>query len=140
MSSPERELHPHERHQLVTIALLQDILDELRKPEEWGSTGDIERIYWDPASNLPTLGPTAEWDYDGIYRSIGIFNLSAGLITVSFTGGFSKSDRSSLLTLSARGFIVLPYRGSHVSVSGAAAGSALIVAFDVPQPVNAGTF
>lgn len=139
MSSHELErLTPGQGLQIA--GLLEAILEELRRPVEWGGVADLRRVYWDPANSPP--GPVANVDYDGVFRSIGIFNLSSGVADVSFTPGFALVDRESLFTLSARGFIVLPYRGvvSAVSVSGAAAGSALIAFFDQPQPVHAGTF
>lgn len=119
--------------------VLQAILDTLRKGEEWGGFGDAERLYWDPASATPQLGPSAEFAYDGTFVSVGIFNLSGGSIRVALTPNASLRDRSSLLTLRPYSFIVLPYRGTTVSVSGDAAGSALVIAFDVPQPFSAGS-
>jgi hypothetical protein len=123
-----------------TVARLGDRLDELvrlmRKGEEWGGTGDPEKLSWDPAGNPPT----AEYAYDGIFVSVGVFNLSAGVIRVSLTPNGARQAGNELLTLSARGFIVLPYRGVTVSIGGAAAGQALVVPCEIPQPLNAGTF
>lgn len=121
-------------------SLLEEILHVLRKPEEWGGTGDLERVYWDPAAPNPSHDVTAEYSYDGVFAAVGIFNLSAGVIRVAFTSKQSLRDASSLFTLSARAFIVIPYRGTIVSVSGDAAGSALIVPCEVAQPLNAGVF
>lgn len=115
---------------------LDAILRELRKGAEWGGTGDPEKLSWDPAANPPT----AEYFYDGVFTSIGIFNLSAGIIRVHLTPNGARTAGQELFTLSARGFIILPYRGTTVSVGGAAAGQALIVPFEIPQPANAGTF
>lgn len=127
-----------------TVAQLNDKLDQLiasfRKAEEWGASGDIEVIRWDPAAPAGGPGLSAEYFYDGVFVAVGIFNLSAGVARVSLTPNGAAVAGRELFTLSARGFIVLPYRGTTVSVSGAAAGSALIVPCEVPQPLNAGTF
>lgn len=124
------------------VSLVQTLRDELRKGEEWGGFGDAERLYFDPAGTggVGGVGPTAEYSYDGTFVSIGIYNMSAGLLSVAFTPNLSARDRSSLFTLSARCWIVLPYRGTTVSVAGAVAGSALIVPFDVPQRAAGGQF
>jgi hypothetical protein len=119
---------------------VDSILQLLRKGEEWGGTGDPERVYWDPAAPSVRRQVTAEYSYDGTFASIGIFNLSAGAMRVALTPNGSARDETSLFTIAARGFIVLPYRGTSVSVSGDAAGSALIVPCEVPQPLNAGVF
>lgn len=118
----------------------EELLKILRKPEEWGGVGDLEIVRWDPAA--PAGGPalTGEFSYDGTFVSIGIFNLSAGVMRVSLTPNGARDAGREFFTLSARGFIVLPYRGTTVSVGGAAAGTALIVPCDVAQPLNAGTF
>jgi hypothetical protein len=127
-----------------TIALIhhavEEILQELQRGTEWGGTGDPQRVYWDPAAPLGGAGVSAEYAYDGTFASIGIYNLSGGVVRVSLTPNGSLRDRTALLTLSARGFIVLPYRGTTVSVSGDAAGSALIVPFEQPQNAAAGVF
>lgn len=119
---------------------LRELLSLLRKPEEWGGASDVERVYWDPAAPAGGAALSAEYFYDGTFVSVGIFNLSAAAIRVALTPNASRRDATALLTLSARGFIVLPLRGVTVSVSGDAAGSALIVPCEVPQPLNAGTF
>lgn len=126
------------------VAQLEDQLERLvelmSKAEEWGGTGDIEVLRWDPAAPAGGAPLSAEYAYDGTFASVGIFNLSSGVIRVSLTPNGSARAGSELFTLSARGFIVLPYRGTTVSLSGAAAGSALIVPCEVPQLLNAGTF
>jgi hypothetical protein len=124
------------------VSLVQTMRDELRKGEEWGGFGDAERLYFDPAGvgGPGGVGPTAEFMYDGTFVSIGIYNMSAGVLSVAFTPNLSGKDRTSLFNLSARCWIVLPYRGTTVSVSGAVAGSALIVPFDVPQRAAGGQF
>lgn len=114
-------------------AQLDALVKTLRKGEEWGGLGDLERITW--AAN-----DSAEFAYDGIFVSIGIWNLSAGTVNVAFTPNGARSATQALFTLSTRAFIILPYRGTTVSVGGAGAGSALITPFDVPQPANGGTF
>jgi hypothetical protein len=119
---------------------LDEIRQELRRGVEWGGTGDPERVYWDPAAPVGGAPISAEYQYDGSFAAIGIYNLSAGVIRVSFTPNGAVRDRTALLTLSARAFIVLPYRGTTVSVAGDVAGSALIVPFEQPQTAAAGLF
>jgi len=77
-------LSPQERQEgaaLVIIELLHRILAELRRPVDWGAAGDLERLFWDPANTPP--GPSAEYAYDGVFRSIGIFNVTAPAATTT---------------------------------------------------------
>jgi len=119
---------------------LEAILNELRKGSEWGGVADLRRVYWDPAAPDANHDLTAEYAHDGTFNGIGIYNLSSGVIRAAFTPNASRTDTSSLFTLSARAFIVQPYRGTTVSVSGAAAGSALLVAYSTPPQPAAGIF
>lgn len=127
-----------------TVAALADRLDTLiallRKGEEWGGSGDLTKVGWDPATPAGGDKASAEYAYEGTFASVGIFNLSAGAVRVSLTPNGALVAGRELFTLSARGFIVLPYRGTTVSLAGDAAGKALIVPCEVPQPLNAGTF
>jgi hypothetical protein len=134
----------HDAHALGVLAHIASdvkaVLHQLRRSEEWGGTGDLVRVRWDPAGAGGYGGRdiSGEFDYGATFESVGIFNLNGFSINVAFTPEAARSDATSVLTLPAYGFVILPYKGTTVSVSGAAAGSALIVPFDIPQPANAG--
>jgi hypothetical protein len=120
--------------QLVLIGeRLEELLAYMRKGDEWGAAGDLNVASW-------AAGATWEYDYDGVFKAAAVFNLSAQTINFAFTDNGAAPGGQRQITLSARGFLILPYRGTHVSVGGANAGTALVVLFSMPQPVNAGTF
>jgi len=131
--------------ELDTIAGgLAMLLDELRgiskELRRSGDAGELLTARWDPAN--PAAGPSAVWNYDhrGTYQGVAVFNYSAGVVRVDFTPNGAAASRGGLFTLAARSFIVLPYNGASVSVSGDAAGAALVVLTEYAPPVNAGTF
>jgi hypothetical protein len=129
---------------LGSLAILHDdlaqVLAELRRGTDRGGVSSMRRMYWDPAAPDSSHPLSAEYDHDGTFAAFGVFNLSTGAIRVAFTPEQSLYDTSSAFTLSARCYMIQPYRGTTISVSGAAAGSALIVAYSDPQPAAAGAF
>jgi hypothetical protein len=126
---------------LGSLALMLDRMDELvRVLRRSGDAGELLTARWDPAA--PLGGAPAVWNYDhrGTYQGVAIFNYSTGPVRVDFTSGGASAARGGLFTLAARSFIVLPYNGTSVSVSGDAAGAALVVMTEYAPPVNAGSF
>lgn len=125
----------------ILAGLLSQIWDELkgihRAVDPTGNAGELATARWDPAAPA-----TATWEasHRGAFAGFAVFNTSAGAIRVSLTPGGASAARGGDFTLSARGFIVLPYVGSTLSIGGDAAGAAFVVFLEYAPPVNAGTF
>lgn len=115
------------------LAELRNIDRTLRKPEEWGAVSEIYNATW--AANA-----SDEYQYDGTFRSVAIFNRSASTVRVGFAPGTGGRAGLEEIDLAARAWIVLPIRGSFVSIGGTNAGTATILAFSTVQNVAAGVF
>jgi hypothetical protein len=125
----------------VLAGLLAQILDELRgihgAVDPSGNAAELASATWDPAAPA-----TATWEasHRGSFQGVGVFNLSAAAVRVSLTPGGASAARGGDFTLGPRGFIILPYVGSTLSIGGDAAGRAFVVFTEYAPALNAGTF
>lgn len=109
---------------------LRDILDHLRRPDEWGAADDASRI---------RFGANDYNDYNerGTFKSFMVINDNAFPVFIGLAPSTGRAGRQ-LFTLGANRFIVIPARGSTVSVGAASAGSVAFIPFSVTMPAAGG--
>jgi hypothetical protein len=107
-----------------------DVLDELRRPDEWGAIDSVQRLVW-------TAGNTAEFNERGNFRSVVVLNENDFTIFVGLAPNAGIAARG--LQLPPRSYMVIPARGVTISVGAAQAGTATVIPLAVTMPFSAGT-
>jgi hypothetical protein len=115
------------------LELLRAILAELKRPSEWGQVSELYNASW-------AAGEVDDYQFDGVFKSVAVYNRSAATVRFGFAPGTARRTGLEDFDLAARCWLVIPTRGSFVSIGGASAGTATILAFSTPQPPAGGVF
>jgi hypothetical protein len=109
--------------------LLEKVHDRLERAAEWGAIDAVQRLSW-------AAGQSAEFNERGTYKGVMVINETTADMTLGFTpGAGARAGQTGTITIPSRGWIVLPVRGTTISVGAAGAGSATVIVLAVsPQP------
>jgi hypothetical protein len=112
---------------------LEKMLARLERADEWGAIDAIARLAW-------SAGGAADFNERGNFRSVIVVNENNFSITVGLApGAGARAGQPETLTLPAQGWLVLPARGTTISVGAAQAGNASVIPLAVTMPFAMGT-
>lgn len=112
------------------LAQANETLETIARRLTRGGVDHFEQEAW-PA------GGTAEYSHNGTFEGVAIINASDADAFVGLSPNTAKQG-TALFTLRAREWIVLPVRGSYVSLGGPTAGAAVVVPLGEATPFAAG--